>query len=335
MGSKLIVESDYGSGSTFSFAIEQEVADAATIGDYAARVKESKSRKEKEDTINAPGARILLVDDNEMNLKVARNLLKLCKIKPDEALSGEETIEKMKNNSYDIVFLDHMMPGMDGIETLHKLKQEGLVPDETVMIALTANAVVGARENYIKEGFADYLSKPMEVRELVGKLVRYLPDSAYESTDIKDSPAGADLILEFEPEDEESINASGASEKVTGYDMQSLRESGIDTDAASTYCGGDQTLYFEMLSEFTEKSEEKCIQIDSFYHDEGWYDYEVAVHAMKSNARTIGADAAYELAKMLEEAAGNGDTASIREHHEELLNTVRKASELIQKSCTG
>ena len=354
MGSKLILESNYGSGSTFSFSIEQEVSNGAPIGDYAARVKENKNYKEKDDTICAPGARILLVDDNEMNLKVARNLLKLCKIKSEEALSGEEAIEKMKNNTYDIVFLDHMMPGMDGIETFHKLKQEGLIPDETVMIALTANAVVGAKETYLKEGFADYLSKPIEIKFLVEKLRKYLPQSAYENTDRNETsakatgsseklsekvfefaPAVGNGIFEFEPEDGDSINPSEGSEKNIEYDMQRLKESGIDTDSGLTYSAGERSLYFELLSEFTENSERKCAQIDSLYHDEDWNDYEVAVHAMKSNARTIGVNDAYELAKMLEEAAENGDTATIREHHEELINTVRTASDLIQKSGTN
>lgn len=180
MGSELRVDSIYGEGSVFSFEIEQQIIDDTPIGDYEKRLKESKVRRNKEDIIHAPGARILVVDDNDMNLKVAKNLLKLCGIKSEEAVSGEKTIEYMSRNTYDIVFLDHMMPGMDGIETLHRLTEAGLVPDETVMIALTANAVVGAREIYLNEGFADYLSKPIEIKNLVELLRKYLPGEAYQ-----------------------------------------------------------------------------------------------------------------------------------------------------------
>ena len=179
MGSRLQVESTYGEGSVFSFTIVQEVFDDTPIGDYEKRLKESAIHKDKDDVIHASNARILVVDDNDMNLKVARNLLKLCGIRPMEASSGEETINRMREDTYDIVFLDHMMPGMDGIETLHRLRKEGLLPEHTVVIALTANAVVGAREAYLKEGFTDYLSKPIEIRHLVEKLMAYLPESAY------------------------------------------------------------------------------------------------------------------------------------------------------------
>ena len=188
MGSQLHVESEYGVGSVFSFVIQQEVFDETPIGDYKKRQKDSIAHKDKESVIQAPNARILVVDDNDMNLKVARNLLKLCGIRPEEAGSGAQTIELMRQNTYDIVFLDHMMPGMDGIETLQRVKEEKLVPGNTVMIALTANAVVGARETYLAAGFHDYLSKPIELRHLVEKLQEYLPERAYEDSGI-DNPS--------------------------------------------------------------------------------------------------------------------------------------------------
>ena len=102
--------------------------------------------------------------------------MKLNGIVPDQAASGMEAIEMIENNTYDIVFMDHMMPKMDGIETLEKLKEENLVPDNTTVIALTANAVVGAKERYLEAGFDDYLSKPIEVEKLEEKLEKYLPD---------------------------------------------------------------------------------------------------------------------------------------------------------------
>ncbi len=224
MGSSLQVESEYGNGSTFSFLLRQKIGDPQPIGNYAKRVAESTEKKSQKELIQAPSARILVVDDNEMNLKVARGLLKLCAIKPDLAISGPEAIEKMREKEYDIVLLDHMMPKMDGIETLKRLKEQDLVPDHTVIIALTANAIIGAKEMYIGEGFDDYLPKPIEINELCAKLGEYLPKEAFESNvesvDNKNNKqkksetsnnAGQSLqskqeeeILNFEPADQES-----------------------------------------------------------------------------------------------------------------------------------
>ena len=114
-------------------------------------------------TLHAPNASILVVDDNDMNLKVANSLMKLCRISPDLANSGIEAIEKAKKKHYDIIFLDHMMPRMDGIETMHEMKNQNLLVGGTSVIALTANAIVGAKDAYLAEGFDDYLSKPIEV----------------------------------------------------------------------------------------------------------------------------------------------------------------------------
>ena len=357
MGSRLLVSSTYGEGSDFSFVIEQEVIDDTPVGDYKNRLNDSSIHKNKEDVIYAPGARILIVDDNDMNLKVAGNLLKLCGIKPDEASSGMETIECMKKNAYDIVFLDHMMPGMDGIETLHILKESALIPDETVMIVLTANAVVGARENYLNEGFADYLSKPIEIKYLVEKLTKYLPERAYKNMDeerqsdrvgtsceaaesargehgevIEFAPAEEDGIMEFESEDEDSTIVNKDTGKKPEYDLDRLKESGIDVDAGLHYCAGEKSLYFEMLSDFAGTFEGKLEEAERFYHDRNWHEYEVAVHALKSNVKMIGAASASELAKNLEEAAENGDTAFITEHHDGLLSAVEYVADVIRLS---
>lgn len=357
MGSRLSVDSTYGAGSTFSFAIEQEVLNATPIGDFEKRIKESKVHKNKEDIIYAPGSRILLVDDNDMNLKVARNLLKLCGVKPEEVLSGEEAIEKMKENSYDIVFLDHMMPGMDGIETLHKLKADGLVPEETVMIVLTANAVVGARENYLKEGFADYLSKPIEIKHLVEKLKKYLPERAYVSMDVgalagrpevlgsslgsgqmknegivEFEPIGEDGILEFEPEDENGICFSGDSGTELEYDIDCLKELGVDVGAGLHYCADDKTLYFEMLDDFISSCKNRVEELEGFYQNEDMREYEVAVHALKSNLRMIGLKSCYEQARKLEESAKNRDTRYIRDNHTVFLKAVRDAENMIRRA---
>lgn len=176
MDSELHVSSVYGEGSEFSFRIKQSIADAQPIGDYSKRMEKSKDISENIKHLYAPDARILVVDDNAINLKVVKNLMKLNGIVPDQAMSGMEAIEMIEKNTYDIVFLDHMMPKMDGIETLEKLKADNLIPEDTTIIVLTANAVEGAKERYLAAGFDDYLSKPIEIEKLEEKLERYLPD---------------------------------------------------------------------------------------------------------------------------------------------------------------
>ncbi|MCR4649798.1 MAG: response regulator, partial [Lachnospiraceae bacterium] len=175
MGSKLDVKSEYGKGSEFSFGLRQLIVEEEAIGDYEEKRLGHTAKTRKEEYLYAKKASILVVDDNEMNLKVIKNLLKRNGIVPDLALSGAEAIELVGKKNYDIVFLDHMMPKMDGLETLARMKDEGLVRLNMKIIALTANAVVGARETYLKAGFDDYLSKPVEVELLEDKLKRYLP----------------------------------------------------------------------------------------------------------------------------------------------------------------
>ena len=357
MGSQLHVESEYGVGSVFSFVIQQEVFDETPIGDYKKRQKDSIAHKDKESVIQAPNARILVVDDNDMNLKVARNLLKLCGIRPEEAGSGAQTIELMRQNTYDIVFLDHMMPGMDGIETLQRVKEEKLVPGNTVMIALTANAVVGARETYLAAGFHDYLSKPIELRHLVEKLQEYLPEHAYEDSGIGNpsdevrtggdspmefSPEGETGILEFEAEGEEILEFDLEDEKDTDsyasgtskaeYDVKRLEAAGIDVAAGLRYCANDETLYFEMLNDFTASCEGKLREIENFLLDEDWHNYEVAVHALKSNVKMIGSMSVYEEARELEEAAERGDIQYIRQQHGDMIRHAGDLANAIRQS---
>jgi CheY-like chemotaxis protein/HPt (histidine-containing phosphotransfer) domain-containing protein len=298
------------------------------MGDYEKRIQESKAAHDKEDILYAPGSRVLIVDDNDMNLKVARNLLKICGIKPQEALSGKETIEKMKESTFDIVFLDHMMPEMDGIETLHKLQESHLIPEETVMIVLTANAVVGAKENYLKEGFADYLSKPIEIGNLVEILKQYLPQSAYGSAEAEVD----DGILEFEPEDGDYIAAVEREEKEPGYDLERLKELGIDTAKGLGYSAGDEAIYFEMLSDFTGGYAEKLAETDRLFAGENWLDYGTMVHAMKSNGKMIGANSVFEIAKKLEEAAKEENAEVIKENHPQLIKIVSETADNIRKA---
>ena len=367
MGSKLHVESDYGEGSVFSFLIFQQIADATPIGDYQERIRKSHQKKGDSDLIQAPKARILVVDDNDMNLKVSGNLLKLCGIKPDMVSSGEEAIEIMKQKTYDIVFLDHMMPGMDGIETLHTLVAEDLIPPSTIMIALTANAVVGARDTYIDAGFRDYLSKPIELKELIRKLERYLPEEAYacenetpsEIVDMgthtpggsmkTDSSTGTDgsggeMTCESDEKSkvvdaEGSVHAPAQALSVVGddieasgslpYNEEALRSAGVDPEVGIGYCAGDAGFYAEMLRDFTNETEKKIEDLEARYSEEDWHGYQVQIHAMKSVLRMLGAAALSDQAKSLEDACKNSDIDFIKQNHKDMMEAYRKLSEAI------
>lgn len=182
MGSGLKVESEYGKGSSFAFAIRQKVVKWSPVGDYLSRYESEISNSvQYHELFHAPDASILVVDDTEVNLDVIKNLLKKTLINVDTATSGREALVYVKRKSYDLVFIDHMMPELDGIETLKLIKEQ--LPDPPVCIALTANAVSGAREKYLNAGFADYLSKPVDGKHLEELIRSYLPEDKIRSGD--------------------------------------------------------------------------------------------------------------------------------------------------------
>ncbi len=176
MGSSLDVQSEYGVGSEFSFDLEQEIIKDEAVGNITARMAEMAAEYEYETSFTAPEARVLVVDDNQTNLLVFRGLLKETELQVDTSDSGMEALDMIKAEAYDIIFLDHMMPDMDGIEVMQQIKSsDDHVNVGIPVIALTANAIVGAREQYISAGFTDYLSKPIIPEKLEKLIADYLP----------------------------------------------------------------------------------------------------------------------------------------------------------------
>ena len=168
-------ESRYGAGTVFTIRVPQKVVNDAPIGDFSKAVKEYLDRIEADEVqLYAPGARVLVVDDNEMNLEVMEGLLRDTKIKADFVDSGAKCLEKVSKEKYDCILLDQMMPGMSGEDTLKAMEQQELL-GETPVIVLTADAIMGAREIYISKGFTDYLSKPVKYEVLEQTLRKYLP----------------------------------------------------------------------------------------------------------------------------------------------------------------
>lgn len=186
MQGNLTVESEYGSGSRFTFVIPQKIVGTELLGDYRKTADEVGGHNAgSAGTFIAPRAKILAVDDNRVNITVVKGLLKRLKVQFDSALSGEECLDKVKHNHYDIIFLDHMMPEMDGVETLQNMSQiEEYVQNPSIVIALTANAIVGAKEEYLQAGFEDYLSKPIDSSRLEELIRQYLSPELIEYAEI-------------------------------------------------------------------------------------------------------------------------------------------------------
>lgn len=182
MGGKITVDSIYTKGSVFTVTLDQKIIDESPVGsmDYVLKRK-SFNREKYKQSFEAPDAKVLIVDDNEMNRMVASKLLRATKVQVDTAESGKECLELAKNKYYNVIFMDHMMPEMDGIETLQKLRhQEDGLCQKTPVIALTANAMGGAEQLYQEKGFQGYLAKPINGALFEAMLVKYLPDDLIE-----------------------------------------------------------------------------------------------------------------------------------------------------------
>ena len=193
MEGSLGVSSKYGEGTTFTASMKQQVVDATPVGDFAQNLLNLQEQKEEyRPSLIAPSAQILVVDDNDMNLEVIEGLLEDTKIKITTADSGSECLDILRKKKFDVIFLDQMMPGMSGAQTLSEIKKEHLA-DDTPVIALTADAIVGARDNYIKEGFTDYLSKPVMYEALEDILIRFLRKDLILDREQQEKAAGTNV----------------------------------------------------------------------------------------------------------------------------------------------
>ncbi len=346
MDSELHLESKYGEGSTFSFTLQQQISGDELLGDFNERFSRAMQQTEPESHQRWNGARVLVTDDNEMNLKVAENLLRIFGIRPDLASSGRETVELMRKNSYHILFLDHMMPMMDGVETLRCLRADALT-EHTSVVALTANAVSGARETYFSMGFDDYLSKPIELDKLETVLKKHLPrelaeapeppgaqppqEGLLEFVDEDGNPAefpDDDAVLTFEPEDTDTAEDPAPV-------LQRLQQIGILTEAGITYCGNDAVFYLQMMKDFLAGAEDRCKTLEQFFAAEDLKNYMTHVHSLKSSMRMLGIPALPEEAQELEHAAKANDMSYVAAHHAAFIAAVRAQMQAAADCMTG
>ena len=306
MNSRLEVESEYGKGSVFSFYLKLKIADATPVGRYQDRRSGSVRVAADAKKYIAGGAKVLITDDNEMNLKVASNFMQLFGITPEVCTSGEETIRLMREKKYDMVLLDHMMPKMDGIETLEILKKESLIDENTVVIALTANAVVGAKEQYINAGFNDYLSKPIEIKELEKMLRKYLPEKS--DTEVIISNKTPAPVISDDP-------------------LEALSKLGLHTSEGISYCGGEEGFYLEIIDDYADAAEKNIEKLDALKVQDNLTDYRILIHSVKSASKTIGARELYKEAYELEKASDSGDKDYIDKNHDRFVEKYMKMAE--------
>ncbi len=314
MGSAISVQSEYGKGSTFSFAVKQKVLSWDPMGDFSEMYKKSLASAEKyRESFHAPNAKILVVDDTKLNLTVIKGLLKLTQIQVDTASSGAEALKLVVQNKYDILFIDHRMPGMDGIETLHVMQQSAENLNKGVpCVALTANAISGAREVYLHEGFNDYLSKPVDSVKLEKLILRYLPKDLVQKETVLEKPENQILTQEQQPEFFAHLK-------------------GIDLKKAIKNCG-DSEVFAEAIKDFAEAIPEKSKLIEEYFTAGDFKNYTVLVHALKSSARLIGADELSEQARILEEAGNALDKEKISALTPPLLTLYRSYSENLKSA---
>lgn len=288
-----------------------------------------------------PGVKALVVDDEPMNLMVARGIFKDYQMEVTTAESGRKAVTLCEDEDYDLIFLDHMMPEMDGIETLKQIRkihtENGKV---CTVIAFTANAVSGAREMFLQEGFDEFLSKPIEPSELERVLRKVLPKSSIEYVDEDDKNAGKEEVSEKEtkqpgPDEDKKSVPNGledglAVNEEADFRMDRLESAGINTGSGIGYCNGDSDFYIELLTSFVNDADRKGTELEQFFEKKDLDNYCVLVHALKSTAKMIGADSLSENAKQAEDAAKNHELEYIIQHHGELMTRYRQ---VVQSIC--
>lgn len=284
------------------------------------------------------GVRALVVDDEEMNLVVARGVLGGYGMQVETCLGGEEAVERCAGTAYDIVFLDHMMPGIDGVETLKRIRLTGGGAYQTTpIIALTANAVSGAREMFRNEGFTEFVPKPIE-RPVLERVLRHvLPEQCirYESECGEGQPKEVQTGEPKEVQTGEPKEVQpGKLEESAGEQtfLEYLDNCGVHTELGLQYCGGSDAFYAQMLTMFCDQSADKRKEIIDLYDAGEWKEYAVKVHALKSTSKMIGAEELSELARKMEQAGKSDDRALIREHQSEMLDLYEKVCAMISDS---
>lgn len=345
MGGTIEVTSEYGKGTTFTITIPQRVVDS----NIATSVKYS-NKVENQMTYIAPEARILLVEDNEINVKVALGLLEPFKFKIDVAENGLAALKKVSENKYDLILMDHLMPVMDGIESTQRIRGfDGEYFKRVPIIALTANAISGARELFVNSGMNDFVGKPISLNEISAVIHKWLPSELIESVDFsKDNKNNDDVNNgnvnnsnankgnvnndninndnnEVNKEDKDNKNNIREEENMLGE---------LDRSIGLQYCGTED-LYESVLEDFYKLIDTKAAKIEELKASSDFRNYTIEVHALKSTARMIGATKLSELAYEMEQAGNAENIEAINEKTPLLMEMYRAYKDTLSYFAGG
>ncbi len=272
----------------------------------------------------APEASVLVVDDSIMNLKVMEGLLRPYKLKFYTAMSGAEAIKLVERLHYDLIFMDHMMPEMDGVEAMHRIRGiPGAYCKSVPIVALTANAIGGAREMFLSEGFTDFVAKPVELSNLERVLKQYLPPALLRENEEEESEAVAGDEAEEAKKTEEVRDEMNEAEEVCSDE--------IDMQQGITYCGDDEEGFFEIVSIYYETGEETREKLERLFAQQDWKNYTIEVHSLKSSSKMIGANALYEMALEQEMAGKENNSEKLLKNHEALMKKYGKILDEIDR----
>ena len=314
MHGQVKVESVYGEGSTFIVDILQKIIDHRPLSEVS---EVAVKREKKPEPFMAPDCKVLVVDDNMVNRKVARMFLQSYGMKIDEADSGPEAIERVQGMLYDIIFMDHMMPGMDGIETVKVIREtcgeNGTLP---IVIALTANAMEGVRENFLKNGFQDFMTKPLDRRLLHDMLLKWIP---------KEKQEPGKTWADEEQLEKEYLDDSRRME------YRDITIKGIDTDAAAERFSGNVQDYRELLSLYCLDGKRKLTLLRELWEKQDYKNYGIEVHALKSASANVGAMRLSDSAKEHEMAVDCGNLGFVDSHVFQLLGDFEEQLSHIQE----
>lgn len=371
MGGTVDVNSEYGKGSTFTVVIPNMVADHTPIGDteFGKIVREHVIEITRDESVIDPDSRILVVDDVQMNLLVFKKLVKDTKVQVDTALSGKACLEMTDEVKYDLIFMDHMMPEMDGIETYDEIRRRANNPNvDTPVVMLTANALVGMEEKYLSYGFSDYITKPIDITKLEGVLRTYLR-TVEDEEDADGSDAGSEGVAfdsgdsktEAEIENKGAVDSGNNGEVdcenngMISYennepvDIKPRRteitaEKSIEKIDASTEDGkmdlridietgimncGGSKDFYIEVIEAYEE-EGKVEELIKAYEDKNWELYTIDAHSLKGTMRLLGAEGAGELGEKMQFAGEAGDIDTITANHEAFLQIIDESIKYIK-----
>ncbi|MCR4616566.1 MAG: response regulator, partial [Lachnospiraceae bacterium] len=298
MKGKIDVKSNYGEGSEFSFTVPQLIAKAD-------KEELSETSDEKTSDFIAPEAKVLIVDDNAVNLAVAEGLLEPLEMTVVTVSGGRQAIELASRTRFDLIFMDHMMPEVDGIEATHIIREKNPEYKNVPIVALSANALGNAREMFMSEGLDEFVPKPVEVNRLYACVRSFLP-----------------------PEKIHPLTKEEAAKRAGGGDVPQIGD--LDTKTAINMLGSSK-IYLDVLKKYYKVMDTKAEVLRNAFDMEDFEIYTIEVHALKSASRQIGAEQLATMAEKLESAGKSGDTDYIKSNHAEMMEKYVSYKSVFEK----